>query len=767
MLERVKEILQQIIQSFSPEEAIEEENRSGSVPPPFGHRPRQAAAIGRWIPPGQSVTVASYTFSAGMVYVGDGLAGLSSYLPKEPCLICPQLPVSQTPLSKVDVAMTYWPSYHQVSPGARGAYLSWLAGGRTDLNVPSGALLLFLFGLERRVFKDLGQERSDPVREEARCQELGAIAIEVERLLSLYPQHDRFRQQAEQFLGVCRLPHSAERCYNTEPPFSMEGSGFPLTLTIALGQLAMEGKPLPADWALSWYVHSPDAKLRTPASRCLEELRCLFQLRYEQRYKSGLKLRAGNNRLQVSYQPISPTFGPLRSAIEINLGQLPDVTEQTVPLRKLRRLVEDCTKELDPFSRWLGRNPNGAKIIAAMALLPAEIAASYPLDETVQPLLQWVQQSLAGTNSAAIAGAEVLQYWPDNAAEKLTKANATMLSQFLEKQGYGIEPDVRFGGKLLTKTAPAILFRLPAGTVLETLSAEYEAAAVLLNLAVAVATSYGQISDAQQSSLEAHLEAALHLSGGERSRLQAHLQWLLQKKPGLRGLKSRLGMIPVARRAGIGRFLVSVAGADGHISPAEISVLSKIYPWLDLDPKAVYSDIHDLSTAPVTTDVKTSPVTVRPASPLSPGYAIPAEPESDGDGSSPAQSNFVLDMNLVQSKLSESAAVSDLLSGIFAEEEIVVQANPTQSNAQSNAQSVAEPGIAGLDAAHSQFLRSLAQKPIWQRQQLEALASETDLLLDGALEAINEIAFDQCDEALTEGNDAIEVNADVLEELLS
>jgi len=40
-------------------------------------------------------------------------------------------------------------------------------------------------------------------------------------------------------------------------------------------------------------------------------------------------------------------------------------------------------------------------------------------------------------------------------------------------------------------------------------------------------------------------------------------------------------------------------------------------------------------------------------------------------------------------------------------------------------------------------------------------------MLDGALEVINEAAFDQYDEAVIEGDDPFEVNADVLQELLA
>ena len=111
-------------------------------------------------------------------------------------------------------------------------------------------------------------------------------------------------------------------------------------------------------------------------------------------------------------------------------------------------------------------------------------------------------------------------------------------------------------------------------------------------------------------------------------------------------------------------------------------------------------------------------------------------------------------MSVVESKISESHEVSSLLADIFVEESPAPQAAPAT-------------GIAGLDAVHSQFLQTLGQKTEWQRSELEAIALSLNLMLGGALEAINEVAFDQCDDAVIEGDNPFEVNPDVLQELLA
>ena len=128
-------------------------------------------------------------------------------------------------------------------------------------------------------------------------------------------------------------------------------------------------------------------------------------------------------------------------------------------------------------------------------------------------------------------------------------------------------------------------------------------------------------------------------------------------------------------------------------------------------------------------------------------------------------------MSLVQSKIAESHEISSLLADIFTEADAPVQP-PVAPNAEPKAKKKAaskrtQPAIvAGLDEPHSALLRALSQQAVWQRQELVAIASRLDLMLDGALEVINELAFERTDEPVTEGEESIEVNQAVLQELL-
>jgi uncharacterized tellurite resistance protein B-like protein len=318
---------------------------------------------------------------------------------------------------------------------------------------------------------------------------------------------------------------------------------------------------------------------------------------------------------------------------------------------------------------------------------------------------------------------------------KLGKRAAEALADFLARRGYGLEPDMRFGGPA-PGDGPAVLFRLPEGSgQIPGPNPAYHAAAVLLHLAAALSAADGQVSVREERHLLAHLETALHLSMEERTRLKAHLRWLLADPPGLTGLKRRVAPLSQGQRRGIGQFLITVAGADGHVEAEELKLLTRIYNLLGLEAQWVYSDVHALASAEA------------------PPAAEPVRPAEPAGG-------FALDLRKVQAKLAETEQVSSLLEGIFREE--AAPAPPVPPDTGALRLPIPETG---LDAAHSELLRRLAGKDAWPRVEIERLAGELGLLPDGALEVINEAAFARCGAPLLEGDEMIEIDRQVLEEI--
>ena len=116
-------------------------------------------------------------------------------------------------------------------------------------------------------------------------------------------------------------------------------------------------------------------------------------------------------------------------------------------------------------------------------------------------------------------------------------------------------------------------------------------------------------------------------------------------------------------------------------------------------------------------------------------------------------------MAVIERKLRETREVQAVLAGIFSSEEEEALAPPKSAPDK-------EATVAGLDAEHSALLRSLAQQPQWPRDEFDAFCVNLGLLPDGAIESLNEAAFERVGEPLLEGDDPVDVNPTVAQEML-
>jgi uncharacterized tellurite resistance protein B-like protein len=681
-----------------------------------------------------------------MIYVGSGLPPVSHFGGAEPALIDPSLQVDTRSPDRACEKMSYWPSYSSIPADSRAAYLEWLAGGRRDPGVGIGHVFLFFYGLERRALHDAQADS-------AAAAEISVIEDEVARLLTIYGSSGSFQNYAGAFLGVLQglsATQPAEIAVPSGPFF--QGYEFPLSLRLGLGLLSLEGKPISAEWALAWYQSAPSTRIRTPQQRCPDEFRALFGIRYRERFGEGLVVKPAKRMIDHTYRPASASFaGTVRLGFKnprLAAG-VPDVTTLQGPLSKITEVAEACVSDLEPFSRWVGRNPTLRSSPAAVALLPAELVAGHGSDD-LAALWSALEARLEGEGLAEIPGSELLERWRNAGSSKLTRSDLVLFSQLLEKRGYGIEPDVRFGGPSLAPDRPCIIFRLPPGSP-SAPSAAYAAAATVLRLGVTVAGADEELDRSELEYLEAHLERALPMAVTEKVRLGAHLRWLMAELPSAAGLKKRLEVLARPQREEIARFLVSVATADGQVTPAEVTSLGKLYRLLDLDPQGVYGELH--AQAIGTPSPATEPVTVRPRGESIPGFAIPAPPRT------PATSVVTLDMARVEEKLTQTAAVSALLQSVFVEDD--------ESAPKEAPETTADDSIAGLDAQHSGFLRAIASRPTWSRSEVEDVAAKFGVLPDGALDTLNEAALNKCGDPLCEGEDPITIDPRVQKELLS
>jgi len=217
----------------------------------------------------------------------------------------------------------------------------------------------------------------------------------------------------------------------------------------------------------------------------------------------------------------------------------------------------------------------------------------------------------------------------------------------------------------------------------------------------------------------------------------AHLRLLIATPVSLAALKKKLEPLEATSKEMIAVFMATVAQADGTVSPAEVKTLEKVYKALGVEPQNVFSDLHA-----VTSGTKASAATT-------------TEIEKTG---------LKLDPARIAALQQDTEKVSALLTSIFKEEEVAVTFVP-EPEIEAEEEIEVPKGILGLDEPHTALARMLLSRPQWSREELLDVAADLDLMLDGAIEHINEAAFEAHDIPFTEGDDPIEVNAEVLEKI--
>jgi len=686
--------------------------------------------------------VAGRQIPVDMVYVGSKARSVDGS-ELEPCLIDPSLPVNWNRPDWTGSTMGYWPSYSAIKPEARAAYLSWLGAGRRVPDTYIGYVFLYFYGLERRVLKDI-TSTTDP--------QLTTILEEVSALASVYGDNHSFRSYSSSFIMLLHTIRLLGQ--EIEPPaWSPENRDWelPWSVRLGVGRLVSEGEPIPAEWALSYLRHHPLGNLRTPATRCRSEFDELFTARYGGRYGQGLVVPAPKKTMEIEYRPASSGMG---IAARVDAG-VPDVAQLTALLDPLQVLGSECIDALDAYSRYLGRQPDDRESAAAVALLPKELLARRG-GPIVDGLRSWSESALDVRDQAFVLIDDLLERYSPGIAGPLGKKDLVGLTSLLAKVGIGMEPDPRFGSPTAKFGTNVVLFRLPDGAAAAP-TRSYSAAMSLVHLTAVVAAADGTVSPDEQRHLVNHAESALGLDAPERVRLEAYLLYLAQTKIGTALIRKQVEELPVAERARVGAFLVSVAMADGTITPDEIATLVKVFGQLGLTEADVYRQIHGYETG------DPGPVTVRRDDPAA-RYAI-----SDAGAERPAPS-VQLDPAKVQARIAETAQVSAMLANIFADDPTSPFAPPSAGTAVA----LPPPGqFAGppaalwrLDAAHTALAKALAAQDSWSRDAAEELASELGLpLLNGAIDRINEAALDACGDTLIDGDDTLELNRFTVEEM--
>lgn len=669
----------------------------------------------RWIVGPELLEIGPISFDAKLVYVGHQ-ADPYGY-PRHPALIDPALTVAERYVSS-DTVNSWNADYHAFDPAARRGYLEWLAAGRPGGAAPAFAKLYF-YGLERRLLLD-----------DAKA-EAHLILAELRRLMVSYGEDYNFGPAAAKLIDLASLI-AKEDGPRTRPNLLL-GNGYelPLKLRIELGEQVAAGEPLGSDAALCWLLATPQTYPRTAITRCFDEFLDLWGRRFAEIYPAGLKVRVPKARINYRYQSSNGFHA------DMILPDVPDLSGTSAPLGRLRNLMDECSDALGSYSRLVGGNASVRGTLPAAALLPP-VMSKGPFGEPLRAArrgLALTPDKPTITTTAAILDATMLPDPGDGGT--VNTACQKQLAQRLDAIGVGFEPDRRYGATGPMSVGSIIgLFELGDTSPLATDDPTYATARSVVDIAILAASSDGAIVPAEILAIGDHIAGFSELHEGAHRRLAAHIAVATEQPPRLAAALKRLADLPNDARRNVATAAAATILADGQILPAEVRFLENLYKVLGLPQDDVYGLLHRGGGGD-------APVTVMAARPEA-GIPLPREmPKSE----------LLIDSVRLARIRSETTDVSKLLASIFVED----AAPPVEKVVG------AEIGrYGGLDKAHEALLALIVENPETTRSDFDAAARAVRLMPDGAIETINEWAFDKFDEPIFEDDETLIIPAHIL-----
>jgi len=685
--------------------------------------------LGKWIKPMNTIKIGKYSIDGGFIYIGGDLKGLDDYY-TESSLIDPSLSINeQFPDYNAD-EIGYWPSYCDISPSSRAAYLEWLGSDRNDPETPIAYVFLYFYGLERRLLIDFSK---GIVCEEERAE----LIQELYRLKGIYGENRSFNGYICSLLAFLWVQNGGS--YKLNNKFIFDGVEFSVVFKLLLAKCVNEGKPVSNVIALAWVRNHPDINLKTPAIRCKNEFNQLFKLRYNQEYDKGISISPNKTKLKFDYYPSSSS---LRGYQGIKLD-LPDVSRLKAPVKKLILIAEACAVELDSYSRLIGRSKNNRVSLSSVALLPSDLIDLIN-NPSFNSLKQWLSVQLVKSKGMISIDA-LFKKLGEERPLKINKKESEFIVAIIEKTGFGMAPDIRFHHAKPDVNENIVIFETGHGDDFIP-SHSFNQIGTILRLGSIVAKIDGHVDSTEVSFLENLINNDGQLNQTEKLSLNAFLHWQLSATLSVTGLKAKLSTITDREKTAISHVLIGVALADGKIELSEIKKLEKLYSSLGLDKSLVSNDIHHFSS----NNGGNQP------------FGISKVIRDDNNELETQNSlGFSINKELLQLYEEETAGVKGILESIFVDEE-----NNIDDISQDETSSEIEyDDCIGLNENHFNLFQKLIIKEEWSLKEVQLICKELNLMIDGALEEINEWAFDKVDAPIIEDGNTISIDLELVKEI--
>lgn len=648
-----------------------------------------------FIPEGQAIEVGQYKILKGMIYYVENVSRGEDFFVPEPSTIVPRLPIG-TGFDLEGHSFSYWPSYVQIPPDAKNTYLKWLAEGADNPSIGIGYVFIYFYGLERRLVLDCQDEA-------IANREKGSLVREVQRLQSIYQDKSgSFRGYSSRLLQWASIDEAIRNLENGNPISIKDALQNDSLAALRISFALKNNSSLDVENTLLWFRNFHPGVARKYLIRDYFEYALKgFESEFKKTYPNGLPPNRKIISLELEYHGASIRVNRTRTLDNWPEPQKAFDSRVLLPLLKsLNRILD----ELAPHVRWFNSENISADPIEAISKRPRFLWPDFVL-VTAQSIQNLIEESINNESGYGIVSLEKITKLLGLEKEKFTKKDQSMIFSLVKNLGYFADPDPDFFDVQFTPGDMLVITNKKLPTIKT--GADFKLAVLTLNLCSAASWADGKVSPQETYFLETKILKSFKLSDEQNLRLSFYVQWLLAYDHHLSNFKRMVGKISKNKKRDIASLMIAIVAVDGSVSPSEVEFLEKTYKAFDLDKDSLYSDLHSFQSDG--TDIQRGPT-----------------------------ESVKLNQKKIQKKIEESTAVSSILADVFVE------------NSETKNESKPERQGYGLEDNLVKLVRKLLSKDVWPLSEFSELAKAEGFLTNGAIESVNEWAFEELGDALIE-----------------
>lgn len=710
----------------------------------------------RWVANGEEVIISGITITCGNFYLGSVPRTYYELAQNGPIGYKPSVLFGGSTLpepSMIDINLYQFNSgykysryeitaraYHQLNGGQRHAYLNWLATNNPSIADPPAFFLIYLCGIERRLFDEFDQISPS---------EIVTIFEKLILFRSLFAGIDvaGIFSKSESFSLVQSIEETI--CYVfynclDNPAIAAHKNNIAIQSNVVLSVLhkissaSISRQSIDPKTALIWALICR-ARNGTTFNEFGAEIADIFYSIFLESFPNGYHLELDNCcKLTIAGLRLNNSVSRIGRVIK-SIYDFSDVLATTIDSTSV---LDESIYSLRPFISFMCSVSTQKNMLVGQKLIDPRVKRNSPVNTFIDNFTSWAKKKVEQANGHCSFN----DFWALTECEKPSRLLSLHVESFdhlLGRTGYIVIPGPSIGKKYSLLDSNMTLIKVDQGLDLA-IDDISESCTQFIEL-----VSWPVTVDENKSIRSARMDF-LKRAILECDDLPISNRWILQHYSGhcihfSNGAKlpskkvlSKLSQddIGIAKNLVLRTFLSS-----GYISPADLSCLEKFYKFIGVSTASLPGDIHDASTS------KSSRLGAR-------------------------KSEFSLDINLLSQHEKETAEVQTLLSSIFSEEpeNDVVDVNamvPDLIHVADDKLPQDSPYLPGLSHELTGLLIELELRKSWSESEFDLLCESHSLMPFGAIDSINQWAIDSVGCILIESDSDIVIDFEILQEVKS